>query len=408
MGFLTSLRRIIIYFAIFLGAIFLLPGLPPSTTFPFKEYVVKPPLELKGPLKPNFHLDGARHLWKDQVYGPENLIVRDEWIYTGIHGGEVIRLNKDSVEPITKVGQPCDYIFDDDLCGYPVGLAFDTIGNNLIIADAHYGIWQVSLDTKEKTNLVSPEEILPGKGVNRPGKLFNSVTVSREGDIYWTDSTSEGFAFMAFANPSGRLLKYNRLTKNVEVLLDELALSNGVALNPDEDFVVVAETAAMRLTKYYLKGPQKGLSEIFVECLPGLPDNLTPDTDGIWVPLALAVDSENPNPFAGLAPYPRLRFFLARLVGIMQLPFQFLKNIYPNNISAHLLHSFTEWVSSNSPNRTTIVRLDWNGNIVKALHGFDRSAASISHVLEYKGYLYLGSPTNQHIVKVKLSDLKQI
>jgi len=99
---------------------------------------------------------------------------------------------------------PPDYIFDDALCGYPLGLAFDTQGNNLIIADAHYGIWQVNLETKVKTMLVSPKEILPGQSVHRPGKLFNSVAVSKEGDIYWADSVSEDLAFIAFANPSGR------------------------------------------------------------------------------------------------------------------------------------------------------------------------------------------------------------
>jgi len=201
-----------------------------------------------------------------------------------------------------------------------------------------------------------------------------------------------------------RLFRYNRETKRNELLLDELAMANGVALSPNEDFVIVAETAAMRITKYFLKGSRKGQSEVFVDSLPGLPDNLTPDSEGIWVPFALAADSENPNPFSGLARYPMLRFFLARLVALMLLPFRFLNNIYPGNISAHLMHSFTEWVSNNSPNRTTVLRLDWNGKIVRSLHGFDRSATGISHVLEFKGYLYFGSPTNPYITQVKLTD----
>jgi len=70
---------------------------------------VRPPRELKGTLQPNFLLDGARHLWKDQVFGPESLILRDEdeGIYAGIHGGEVVLINNNSVAPITKIGQPC-------------------------------------------------------------------------------------------------------------------------------------------------------------------------------------------------------------------------------------------------------------------------------------------------------------
>uniref|UniRef100_A0A6P4FAH5 Adipocyte plasma membrane-associated protein isoform X2 n=1 Tax=Drosophila rhopaloa TaxID=1041015 RepID=A0A6P4FAH5_DRORH len=365
---------------------------------------IKPPRELKGTLQPNFYLNGARHLWKDRVFGPECLLSIDDNIYTGIHSGEVIRLNsEESIQPVTKIGQPCDYIFDDSLCGYPVGLALDTQGNNLIIADSYYGIWQVNLDTKEKTMLVSTEQILPGKSVNRRAKLFNSLAVSKQGDIYWTDSLSDDFLLAPFANPSGRLFRYNREMKTNEVLLDEMSFANGLALSASEDYIIVAETTAVRLTKYYLKGFRAGQSEVFVEGLPGWPDNLTADQEGIWVPLAVASDSENPNLFASLAPYPKLRYFLARLMGLMQLPFRILNYVYPNTISARLFHEFNEMMANTiAPNRSTVIRLDWNGNIVRSLHGFDRSASGISHVLEKDGYLYLGSPFNQFIAEVKL------
>ncbi|KAH8288916.1 hypothetical protein KR054_012046 [Drosophila jambulina] len=423
MGFLSSICKAILYLSFFLGAIFLLPGLPPNTTFPFEEYVIPPPRELKGKLQTNTHLDGARHLWQDRVFGPECLIARDDGIYTGIHGGEVIRLHrKDFVETVTKIGQPCgtkklgfsgfyqinefmfpsDYIFQDTKCGYPVGLAFDLKGNNMIIADAYYGLWQVNLDTNQKTMLVSPEQVLPGKKVNRPPKLFNSVAISREGDIYWTDSLTDDFLLTPFANPSGRLFRYLRKDKTNEVLLDELAFANGLALSPKEDFIIVSETTGMRLTKYHLKGPRAGQSEVFVDGLPGLPDNLTPDAEGIWVPLGIAADSENPNIFAILSPHPRLRFFLARLMALMQLPFRYLNQVYPNTVGDRLFHGFTEWANKNTPNRTTVVRVDWNGNIVRSLHGFDRSSAGISHVLEFKGHLYMGSPFNQYVIQVEL------
>ncbi|XP_017083283.2 adipocyte plasma membrane-associated protein [Drosophila eugracilis] len=405
MGFLGALLRTIIVLTIFFGALFLLPGLPPNTTFPFKEYVIKPPRELKGTLQPNSYLNGAEKLWKDQVLGPEGLLALNDKIYTGIHGGELLRLNNaESIQSITKIGQPCDYIFDDELCGYPVGLAIDTQGNNLIVADSYYGIWQVDLSTQEKTNLVSSQEILPGKSVNRRARLFNSLAVSSQGDIYWTDSLSDDLVLAPFANPSGRLFRYNREKKTNEVLLDELSFANGLALGPSEEFIILAETTAMRLTKYYLKGSRVGQSEVFVEGLPGWPDNLTPDNEGIWVPLCVSSDSENPNLFGALAPYPRLRFFLARLMALMQLPFRILNNLYPNDISARLFHAFNEMAISNAPNRSTVVRLDWNGNIVKSLHGFDRTASGISHALELKGHLYLGSAFNQYIARVKLPD----
>lgn len=49
------------------------------------------------------------------------------------------------------------------ICGRPLGMAFDTLGNNLIVADAYYGIWSVDLATGKKTQLISPTEELDGK-----------------------------------------------------------------------------------------------------------------------------------------------------------------------------------------------------------------------------------------------------
>lgn len=199
------------------------------------------------------------------------------------------------------------------------------------------------------------------------------------------------------------LFKYNRAKNVSEVLLDELFFANGLALSPNEDFIVVAETGAMRLGKYYLKGPKAGQSEIFVEGLPGLPDNLTPDADGIWVPLVHAADSEHPNTFALFSRFPTIRLFLARLFTLFELPFRYLNSVYPNKFSQRFVHfvGHGESIKGLVPKRTTVVRVDWNGNIVGSLHGFDSSVSGVSHVLEYQDQLYLGSPFNHYLARVK-------
>lgn len=413
MGLLYALRVRIMNFMIFFLIIILLPGLPPRTTFPFKEYIVTPPKDLKGALESNFHLEGAERLLEGRVYGPECLIARNNEIYTGIHGGEVIKLTSNHVTHVTKIGQPCEDIYEESRCGRPLGLAFDTQGNNLLIADAYYGLWQVDLGTNKKTLLVSPAQELAGKTINRPAKVFNGVTVSKGGDIYWTDSSSdfsiEDLVFATFANPSGRLFKYNRAKNVSEVLLDELVFANGLALSPNEDFIVVAETGALRLTKYHLKGPKAGQSEVFVDGLPGLPDNLTPDAEGIWVPLVLSSDSEHPNGFSLFTRFPSVRLFLARMLALFELPFRYLNSVYPNKFSQRFVHfvGHMESLSVLTPKRTTVVRVDWNGNIVGSLHGFDKSVVSVSHVLEFQDFLFLGSPTNQYLARVKSPKAKQ-
>ncbi|KAH8341905.1 hypothetical protein KR059_004184, partial [Drosophila kikkawai] len=413
MGLLYGLGLRIMNFMVFFLIVIMLPGLPPRTTFPFKEYIVTPPKELKGALEPNFHLEGAERLLEGRVYGPECLIARNNEIYTGIHGGEVIKLTTNHVTHVTKIGQPCEDIYEESRCGRPLGLAFDTQGNNLIIADAYYGLWQVDLDMHKKTLLVSPAQELAGKAINRPAKIFNGVTVSKQGDIYWTDSSSdftiEDLVFVSFTNPSGRLFKYDR-SKNVsEVLLDELVFANGVVISPNGDFLVVAETGALRLTKYHLKGPKAGQSEVFVDGLPGLPDNLTPDAEGIWVPLVLSTDSEHPNGFTLFTRFPSVRLFLARMLALFELPFRYLNSVYPNKFSQRFVHfvGHMESISVLAPKRITVVRVDWNGNIVGSLHGFDKTTASVSHVLEFQDFLFLGSPINQYVARVKSPKSKQ-
>ncbi|XP_030370522.1 adipocyte plasma membrane-associated protein [Scaptodrosophila lebanonensis] len=407
MGLLRAIRVRIMSFMVFFLIIILLPGLPPRSTFPFKEFIVKPPNELKGALEPNQHLEGAERLLDGRVYGPECLIVRNNEIYAGIHGGEVIKITSNHVTHVTKFGQPCEEIFEESRCGRPLGLAFDTKGNNLIVADAYYGLWMVDLTTHKKTLLVSAAQELAGKEIARPAKIFNSVAVSKQGEIYWTDSSSDfdiqNLVFTSFTNPSGRLFKYNRAENVSEVLLDELAFANGLALSPNEDFIVVAETGAARLTKYHLKGPNAGKHEVFVDGLPGIPDNLTPDDDGIWVPLPLTADSENPNAFAMFSRFPSIRLFFARMLSLFELPFRYISAIYPNKFTQPIVHfiGHGESIMLLAPKRATVLRVDWNGKIVGSLHGFDRSVGGISHVLEFQDHLYLGSPFNRYLGRVK-------
>lgn len=407
MGLLYRLGTKVANFVVIFLIVILIPGLPPRTTFPFVEFKLAANKELKGALEPNNHLDNAERLLQNRVYGPECLIVRNNEIYMGIHGGEVIKVNGPHITHVTKLGQSCEDIFEESRCGRPLGLAFDTKGNNLIIADAYYGIWLVDLKSNKKQLLVSPKQELPGKTINRPAKLFNDVAVDKEGNIYWTDSTSDfllqDLVYTAFANPSGRLFKYDRVKNVNKVLLDNLYFANGVALSPEEDFLVVAETGAMRLMKYHLKGSNAGKAEIFVEGLPGLPDNLTPNADGIWVPLIMAVDNQSPNIFAIFTEFPNVRLFLARALYLFEAPFRAINNIYPNRISQRFIHfiGHGESAAFMIPKRSTIVRLDWRGNIVGSLHGFDKSVGAACHVLEFDDYLYLGSPFNRFLARVK-------
>lgn len=51
-------------------------------------------------------------------------------------------------------------------------------------------------------------------------------------------------------NNLGRLLSYDPDTGSVKVLLDGLYMPNGIALSPDEHFLLLAETSIGRILRY--------------------------------------------------------------------------------------------------------------------------------------------------------------
>lgn len=244
--------------------------------------------------------------------------------------------------------------------------------------------------------------------------MFNGVAVAKNGDIFFSSSSSEfgmnDGAFSFFVNPSGRLLHYERKTGKVTVVLDNLWFANGVAISPDEEFVVVVETHGSRIQKYYLKGAKKGQSEVFVEGLPGVPDNVTPDEDGLWIGLVVSADPQNPMLPHSLAPLPLVRKFIVRLLHLIEMPFTFITNMYPNPYTKRIAYHIGSFqgFSFTFPKRTTIVRTDWNGKVIGSLHGFDQSVTQVSHVMELDNYLYIGSPYNDYIGKVKFVNKDKI
>lgn len=204
-------------------------------------------------------------------------------------------------------------------------------------------------------------------------------------------------------NPSGRLLHYSRAEGKSKLIIDKLWFANGVALPSHEEFVVVNDLRCSRLKKCHLKGPKKGECEIFIEGLPGVTDNLTPDEDGIWLPIVLAAGPDCPMILNFFNELPYVRKFMTRVIMLLKMPFDLIQQIYPNQYTEFIIYKIRNIAGEmvlNIP-RTTIVRVDWNGNVVDVLHGNDRSAHSISHVLEFEDHLYFGSPYNKFIGRSK-------
>ncbi|MFC6647904.1 SMP-30/gluconolactonase/LRE family protein [Paenibacillus rhizoplanae] len=231
-----------------------------------------PSFETEGPWKENPKLSSAE-LVTDRAKFPE-FITFDATgrIYTGDSDGTIYRVAFDAEGK----AQPAEVFAETQ--GTPNGLKFDADGN-LIVADIQKGLLSIDKDGKI--------EVLATEVDGGPIYLANELDIAQDGSIYFSDTSNYGkvmFKEIAENKPHGRLLKYDPQTKQTTVLLKDLYFANGVALSADEDFVLVAESYHYQLTRYWLKGPKQGTSDLFAENLAGFPDNITRDAQGhFWV-----------------------------------------------------------------------------------------------------------------------------
>jgi len=157
----------------FLAFLMLMPNLPPRDVgfMGMKEPLL---MQFKDALEQNHRLENAEPLSRGirdssslgYLKGPESFTVKDDYLYTGVQGGDILRLNindpKKPWEFVTKIGQFCQDTYHEELCERPLGLEFDQEGN-LIVADAYYGLYKVNLESDKKTPLVPSTLEINGK-----------------------------------------------------------------------------------------------------------------------------------------------------------------------------------------------------------------------------------------------------
>ncbi|XP_046750858.1 adipocyte plasma membrane-associated protein-like [Diprion similis] len=404
MGYLKSIGTTFIYIGLFLALITFLPGLPPHAQF--VEYNISPPQQfLIDALKSNNRLDHAEILFEGKLKGPESFASYNGELFTTLHGGDVVKIIGHHIVPVAKFGRPCDGVWMEKECGRPLGLQFDENGK-LYVADTYNGIFKVDVVTGNYDMVVDISKPIEG---TLP-ILVNSVDIAKNGDIYWTDSsrdfTLQDGVYTCLANPSGRLIKYDSLTKRNIVLVANLGFANGVKLSKDESFVVVAETMTSRLLKFHLKGDKAGTAELFIQGLPGLPDNIHTDGgDGFLVSLVVTADADHPILVHSLAPHPYIRKMLARFLYLLEAPFKLIEDIYPNYYTKRTVHWIGHFESLKFLHHESVVvlRIGFDGKIIDVLYTNDGKISGISSAYIFKDHLYLGSPYNEYLARVPLS-----
>lgn len=255
-----------------------------------------------GPFAENHRLAVQRLALKGRG-GPECAVAGPAGeLYVSSESGEVLLVSSAGVQPYAKTG------------GRPLGLALDD-ELNLYIADAYKGLLKVDRRDRILTEVVTAVD---GERLG----YVDDVAVSPDGAVWFSDA-SRKFGAQAWGGTypaslldlmehggHGRLLRYDPFNGKTSVILDGLQFANGVAADPQGDFVLVAETGAYRVQKYHLKGPKAGQAEPLLGPLPCFPDNLAAGADGrFWVgcisPRSKALDA--------LAGWPLLRKLVQRL-----------------------------------------------------------------------------------------------
>ncbi|KAM9298540.1 adipocyte plasma membrane-associated protein isoform 1-T1 [Morus bassanus] len=372
----------------------------------------EPPL-LTGVLEPNIKLRKAERLWENQLVGPESIVnigelkqyehwqvssslcglyqnekfylvslsLKSDVLFTGTADGKIIKIEDGEIQTIARIGHgPCGTHEDEPTCGRPLGIRVGP-NNTLFVADAYYGLYEVNPGTGETKMLVSNKALIEGQKLS----FLNDLTVTRDGrKIYFTDSSSKwqrrDYLFLLMeGTDDGRLLEYDTITKEVKVLMKGLRFPNGVQLSPAEDFVLVQETTMARIRRYYVSGLMKGGADMFVENMPGLPDNIRlSSSGGYWV----AMSAVRPNPGFSLLD------FLSEKPWIKRMIFKLLSQ---------------ETVTKFVPKYSLVVELSETGSYRRSFHDPNGvTVAYVSEAHEHNGYLYLGSFRSPFICRLNL------
>jgi sugar lactone lactonase YvrE len=299
------MRRFLLVILVLFAALFGYLLLAPIALEPVAWQPQPAPSSVVGPYARNELLKGIEGIARNVGKGPEAVAFDQQGrVYTGFDDGRVARFEAD--------GSGTTLLADTG--GRPLGVFVHPDGS-VIVCDADKGLLKV--DRNGQIAVLSTT----ADGV--PYRLTDDLAVSQDGSkVYFTDASSKfdyGHSTDDIVEHAGhgRFLVYELATGQTTMLLKDMQFSNGVALGPDEAFVLVNETGLYRIVRYWLKGEKAGTSDIFADNLPGFPDNITFNgKDRFWV----ALYAPRTPIVDGLAGYPYLRKVVMRALRFLPPP----------------------------------------------------------------------------------------
>uniref|UniRef100_A0A803N5G0 Strictosidine synthase conserved region domain-containing protein n=1 Tax=Chenopodium quinoa TaxID=63459 RepID=A0A803N5G0_CHEQI len=311
------------------------------------------------------------------AFGPESLAFDPSGAgpYTSVADGRILKWDPNSSSWVdfaftSSSRKDCNQPFAPELehvCGRPLGLRFEQKTGDLYIADAYFGLLRVGPEGGLALKVVTEAEGIPLH-------FTNDMDIDGEDDIiYFTDSSTK-FRRRHFipsilsGDKTGRFIKYNIASKEVTVLLRDIAFANGVSLSKDRSFVLIAETGTCKILRYWLQGPKAGQVETYTD-LPGYPDNIRRNSKGeFWVGLHA---KKTP-----LADWLLRNTWVGNT--LLKIPLSFVQQLHALFVGGH--HGI-------------VVKLIEEGQVVEVLEDTQgKQVRYASEVEERDGKLWIGSP----------------
>jgi ribose transport system permease protein len=319
----------------------------------------------------NDRLGGSEIIGLRDVEGPEDVVLdHDDNLYTGTRHGTIVRFlapDYAKSEVFARIG------------GHPLGLVFAPNGD-LLTCVGGMGVYRVS--PKGDVSKVTDETNRSWLSIIDDSRLRlpDDLDIAPDGRIFFSEATiryemSEWAVDGLEGRSNGRLICFDPKTGKTQTVLRGLMFPNGITICRDGQSLLFAETWACRINRYWFDGPNKGKREVFVDNLPGYPDNLNRGSEGtFWIAL-LGMRTKT--------------FDLAmRKPGFRR---RVAKRLAPD-----------EWLFPNI-NRGCVVRVSETGEVLDVL--WDKQGQnhpSITSTCEHKGWLYLGGVSNNRIGRVRI------
>lgn len=247
------------------------------------------------------------------LLGPETVVFDHESnMYVLCHGNIILltNLTRSTIKTTKDAKQDESIILADakilaKSVGFPLGANFVPNTKIMYFADPILGLCRIDLSDTETEKTMRPKiELVASKFQLDDGSwskiaYADDVAVGpKSGMIYFSDATDispprpskEDILHiykvdLMRGKKTGRLLQYDPIKDKVTVLAKDIWFANGVAVDDNEEFVMVSETSLARVLKYHLVGEKKGLVEVMATNLTGLVDGADCSGSFCYAPL---------------------------------------------------------------------------------------------------------------------------